>query len=100
MFVRPWEAQRFVLFYLAPLVPAVLLWGRERLLRFALYSRTAVIIDATVFFLAAVRSVTGALPFSGHMLFLTYVLFAVPSRWYRLLASALWLETAYFKLVL
>ncbi len=38
LFLPTWEAQRFVLFYVAPLVPAVVLWARERLAYGAEYS--------------------------------------------------------------
>jgi hypothetical protein len=95
-----WEARRFVLFYVAPTVPAIVLWGRERLRNQESVTSTAVGLDLSVFLLAAFRTLTGALPFSGHMLFLTYVLLAVPSPAYRMLALVLWIETGYFKLVL
>src|SRR5215213_7796029 len=97
LFLQTWEAQRFVLFYLAPTLPAVFLWARERVRNQGSLTRTAVGLDLTVFLLAALRTLTGALPFSGHMLFLTYVLFAVSSSAYRTLALVLWIETAYFK---
>lgn len=99
-FLPTWEAQQFVLFYLAPTVPAILLWARERVRHQESYTKVALRLDLIVFLLAAVRTLTGALPFSGHMLFLTYVLLSVSSPAYRLLALALWVETAYFKLVL
>jgi hypothetical protein len=100
LFLPTWEAQRFVLFYLAPLVPAVVLCARERLADRADYSRTALVLDCSVFVLAATRTVSGVLPFSGHMLFLTYALLTVRSAALRLFVGVLWLETAYFKLVL
>lgn len=95
-----WETRRFVLFYVAPIVPAVVLWGRERLRDPAGYSGTALGLDVAVFILSGIRFLAGIFPFSGHMLFLTYALCTVPSRPYRLLALALWVETGYFKFFL
>ena len=93
-------SRQFVSLYVAPIVPAVALWARERLRDLRGSSRLGFRLDAIVFTVAAVRFGTGVPPMSGHMLFLTYVLLAVPSPRYRLFALALWLETAYFKFVL
>jgi hypothetical protein len=57
------------------------------------------VVDAVVLALAFARFVTGLLPFSGHMLFLTYSLFARPvSPRYRWVALALLAETTVYKL--
>jgi hypothetical protein len=47
---------------------------------------------------AVLRTLTGALPFSGHMLFLTYSLLTTPVRWYQVVAVLLIAETTGFKL--
>jgi hypothetical protein len=85
----------FLVVYVAPLVIAAPLWLRGRL---DVPMRTHV-VDAVVLALAFARFVTGLLPFSGHMLFLTYSLLARPvSPRYRWVALALLVETTVYKL--
>ncbi|HEX2779213.1 MAG TPA: hypothetical protein VHM30_06930 [Gemmatimonadaceae bacterium] len=58
-------------------------------------------MDLAIFALAVVRFLTGRLlPFSGHMLFLTYSALVTPSTGYRTLAALAIAETAWFKFVL
>ena len=56
-------------------------------------------LDVLVFVLAAARFGVGErLPFSGHMLFLTYTILTTRDRPYRWLALGLLVETTLFKL--
>lgn len=118
---RPAEL-RFLALYIAPTVAAFGLWVRDRILhgdRATAFDATAAAsmisggaasgagsllrfltpLDIAVVGLAALRTVTGLLPFSGHMLFFTYSL-AARSRLYRVAALAILLETTWFKLVI
>ncbi len=118
---------RFLALYIAPTVAAFGLWVRDRILhgdRATAFDATAfdatpaasmisgvaafgagsllsflTPLDIAVVGLAALRTVTGLLPFSGHMLFFTYSL-AARSRLYRVAALAILLETTWFKLVI
>jgi hypothetical protein len=77
------------------------LWIRHRLRGFERRSAGENAIDATVFVLAMLRFVVGeVLPFSGHMLFLTYTGITVRASSYRWLVLLLLIETTIFKLVL
>jgi hypothetical protein len=88
-------AVAFLVAYVAPLVIAAPLWLRGRL---EVPMRTRV-VDIVVLALAFARFVTGLLPFSGHMLFVTYSLLARPvSPRYRWVAGALLVETTLYKL--
>ncbi|HSU15026.1 hypothetical protein [Longimicrobium sp.] len=93
---RSGAAVTFLVIYVAPLVLAVPLWFRGRL---EVPWRVRV-LDLTVTALAFVRfAVRNVLPFSGHMLFLTYSALSPPvGRRYRLLAIALLVETTVLKL--
>ncbi|HEX8903837.1 MAG TPA: hypothetical protein VF771_03290 [Longimicrobiaceae bacterium] len=93
---RSGAAVTFLVFYVAPLFIAAPLWLRERV---DVVGRARV-LDLAVVALAFARFVGGGiLPFSGHMLFLTYSLLARPISFrYRLLAVALLIETTVFKL--
>lgn len=98
---RDWPSQRYFGLYVTPLFVAGPLWLRERLAERPLRADVAWGIDLTVFALAVLRFATGSLlPFSGHMLFLTYTLLVTRAPWYRALALALALGTAWFKLAL
>jgi hypothetical protein len=99
LFVHGWPAQRFLLFYVAPLFLAAPLWAELRIGEsgFALTRRS--LMDGAITVAAFLRFVLGTiLPFSGHMLFLTYTGITTPQRWYRWLALALIVETTAFKL--
>ncbi|HEX6750530.1 MAG TPA: hypothetical protein VF092_24790 [Longimicrobium sp.] len=89
-------AATFLVLYYGPLFVAAPLWVRERLD----LGGWARIVDGGVLVLAFARMTGGeVLPYSGHMLFLTYSLLATPiSARYRLLAVALLAETTVFKL--
>lgn len=94
---RSGAAATFLAWYVAPLFLAAPLWLRERLH----VAGRARALDAAVLVLAFARFAGGGwlLPFSGHMLFLTYSSLTPPAtRGYRLLAAALLIETTVFKL--
>lgn len=71
-----WAAARFLTLYVAPLLLAAPLWARERLRALGAAGSTRwwrIALDAAVVLLSIARFVVGeVLPFSGHMLFLTY----------------------------
>lgn len=99
-----WEAARFLALYVAPLFLAAPLWARERL-RAHMATGGAPgwrpLLDGAVVLLSLARFVLGeVLPFSGHMLFLTYTVLLPASRAYHWLAAVLLVETTVFKLVL
>jgi hypothetical protein len=94
---RTGAASTFLVLYAAPLFLAAPVWLRERVD----VARRSLPLDLAVTVLALARFVLGSavLPFSGHMLFLTYSLLAGPvSARYRWLAMALLAETTYSKL--
>lgn len=94
-----WPERRFIVLYTAPTIAAVGLWLRERIVRYRGEHHPLYVLDAGVFLLAALRTATGALPFSGHMLFFTYSLIVTPSALYRTIALAIIAETTWFKLI-
>ena len=99
VFVHGWPAQRFLLFYVAPLFLAAPLWVDLRIGEGGLTLTRRSVTDGVVTVAAFLRFVLGTiLPFSGHMLFLTYTGITTPQRWYRWLALVLILETTVFKL--
>ena len=96
-----WAVERGLNFYIAPLFFAGPLWLRVRLGEAVPRWGARWAMDLSVFALAVLRFVTGHwLPFSGHMLFLTYSGMTTRSGGYRVFAVALALETAWFKFVL
>jgi len=95
-----WHAKRYIIFYLAPLVLAVGLWARWRLLEHSCWTQYTLLLDGAVLLIAATRLTTGFLPVSGHMLFLTYSLLTIRNRSYKILATVLAVETTVFKLML
>jgi hypothetical protein len=98
LFAPSWPVQRGLLFYIAPLFFIGPLWLRLRVAQRPLRLDAGWVVDLAVFGLAVLRFTTGNwLPFSGHMLFLSYSTLVTPSLRYRLLAVALALETAWFK---
>lgn len=89
----------FLSVYTAPLFLAGPMWLRLRLRKIETLPRSIVWLDAVVFALGAVRTVTiGILPYSGHTLFLTYAVAATPERGFRALVALLWLGTTAVKL--
>ncbi|MGH7461097.1 MAG: hypothetical protein ACREMA_08720 [Longimicrobiales bacterium] len=98
-FAQGWPAQRFLVFYVAPLFLAAPLWVRVRLRESTPQLSLHTIVDATVFMLSFARFVLApVLPFSGHMMFLTYSGLTTRTAGYRLLALLLLAETTWFKL--
>lgn len=92
-----WPAQRFWALYVAPLFCAAPLWVRLRVAEARRLDWRAA-LDATVLGLSFARFLaSGLLPFSGHMLFLTYSAIATTSFRYRVLAAVLIAETTFFK---
>jgi hypothetical protein len=97
-----WSAQRFLLIYLAPMLLYGAAWTRERLARVGRDPSPLLAVDAIAFVAGALRAGGGwgVLPYSGHMLFLSYAAVAPASIWLRLVALALIAMTTWFKLVL
>lgn len=85
---------------MAPILLAVLVWLQLRLAVFDQLPRWVRIADTVVLTLATLRFVLGAMiPFSGHMLFLSYSALTMHnSVTYRWLAAVLIVETTVFKL--
>lgn len=97
-FVQGSPAKRFLILYIAPLFLAAPLWIRIRLETPPRPASYSLALDVGVFLLSFLRFVTGHfLPFSGHMLFLTYSGLTTPRIGYRLIAVALLIETTIFK---
>jgi hypothetical protein len=97
-----WNAQRFLLVYIAPLFLFGAMWARDRLSVLDTLAPSVAALDALAFAAGALRIAGGwgVLPYSGHMLFLSYAA-ATPGRpWLRLAALALIAMTTWFKLVL
>jgi hypothetical protein len=98
-----WPAVRFLLFYVAPMGVAVPWWARERIRWLSNVDHRAswhLALDVVVLLLAMARfGVGAALPWSGHMLFLTYSAITTDARTYRALVVLLLVETTIFKLL-
>lgn len=97
LFVQDWPARRFLAFYVAPLLLVFFAWLWLRLGETS-HSKTVLILDAIVVGVASLRFFTGAIPLSGHMLFLSYSGLTQRASWYRILALAIAIETTVFKL--
>jgi hypothetical protein len=96
-----WEYRSFLIFYVAPLFLAAPLWLRFRLATPSARPLASALLDALVLALSIMRLLPESfVPFSGHMLFLSYSVLTVRSPWYRVLAAALLIETTYFKLAI
>lgn len=94
------DGLRFLALYVAPMFLAAPIWVRIRLVGLEERRGRIRALDAIIFLLAVLRFIVGgALPFSGHMLFLTYTLVTVRAAGYRWLVGALLLETTVFKLI-
>jgi hypothetical protein len=98
-FFPDWPAKRLLIFYIAPLFFAAPIWVRLRISEWQTPFSSSFALDATVFLLSFLRFVSGQfLPFSGHMLFLTYSGLVTRRTGYRLLTLGLLVETTIFKL--
>ena len=97
-----WPAQRFLLVYFAPVLAFGAAWARDRLASIDRAAPTLLAIDAFAFAAGALRAAGGwgVLPYSGHMLFLSYAVATPGPRSFRLLALGLVAMTSWFKLVL
>jgi hypothetical protein len=95
--INDWIAERFVLFYFLPIVIIALLWLFLRLKKYNTLSKTVIIIDVLVF-ISAIFRLIGILPFSSHMLFLTYSIITTDNKYFRILTVLIILETTYLKL--
>ena len=97
-----WPAQRFFIGYTAPLLALGPTWLRRRLAAVRERPQLADRVDVAAFAAGAVRSGGGwgVLPYSGHTLFLTYVLLTGPGRGFRVVAIVLLATTTWFKLAL
>jgi hypothetical protein len=104
IFVRDgdWPAQRFLLVYFAPMLAYGAAWARDRLAHIDQVAPVLSAVDAFAFAAGALRAAGGwgILPYSGHMLFLSYAAAAPGPRPLRVIALALIAMTSYFKLVL
>jgi hypothetical protein len=93
------DTRLFLIVYVAPLFFAGPAWLVVRLSTLEARRSGVHLLDAAVLGLSVLRFLTGTmLPFSGHMLFLTYSGLVTSRAWYRLLAVALLVKAAVFKL--
>lgn len=97
-----WPALRFFIGYTAPLLALGPTWLRRRLTNVGEHPRAADRVDLLAFVAGALRTGGGwgILPYSGHTLFLTYLLLTGPGRAFRIVASVLLATTTWFKLAL
>jgi hypothetical protein len=81
-------------------IPAGAWWLHLRLARLETLPDGALALDAGVFGAAALRTFGGfgVIPWSGHLLFLTYSFATTADRRYRALAALLWLVATITKL--
>lgn len=95
---RPVDRQ-FWIVYTAPLFLVGPLWLRLRLAELPPRPNSAPAVDIAVFGLGIIRFLTAQMvPFSGHMLFLTYSILVTGAWWYRALGAAMLVGTSAFKL--
>ena len=96
-----WPTQRFLIIYMAPLFAFGAGWARRRLRILPSLPPTVVALDAVAFVAGGLRAGGGwgLLPYSGHMLFLIFVVFGVHQGRFRWSALALAAMTTWFKLV-
>jgi hypothetical protein len=97
-----WPAQRFLLFYVAPVIGYAAAWARGRLAALDRDPPGLLALDAVAFVAGGLRAGGGwgVLPYSGHVLFLTFAAFTSGERSLRLMAIGLLLVTSGFKLAL
>jgi hypothetical protein len=72
-------------------------WVRLRLQEHAHATLPRRGLDVLVVAVSALRLAGPLVPFSGHMLFLTYTMLTTPVRWYRVAAALLAVQTTLFK---
>jgi len=97
-----WPEQRFLLLYMAPLFAFGAVWARAFLSAIDRAEPRVALVDGLAFVAGGIRAWGGwgVLPYSGHMLFLSFVALTADdrrSRWTALLLLAL---TSWFKLAL
>ncbi|MBB4639663.1 hypothetical protein [Longimicrobium terrae] len=95
-----WPARRFLALYTGPFFFAFFIWARLRLREPGPHSRGALAVDAAAVIAAALRLLSPAVPWSGHMVFYTYSAFTTRSLPYALLMLVLAGSATWFKLVL
>jgi hypothetical protein len=99
LFVDGWPARRFLILYAAPLFLAAPLWLRVRIAENGFAPNRQALVDGAVLAFSFLRFVLGELlPFSGHMLFLSYSGLTIRRSSYRWIALVLVAETTVFKL--
>jgi len=95
-----WPEVRHQILYVAPMLFACPFWMRLRLNAVAELTIARGAVDVAVVAVAITRWLGPAIPLSGHMLFLVYSGLTTRATGYRLLATALLIETTVFKLLL
>jgi hypothetical protein len=97
-----WPAQRFLIVYMAPMFAFGAWWARDLLSRVGSAPARVLVIDALAFVAGGIRVAGGwgIIPYSGHVLFLTFV--AISSNHRTILWSAIGLlvVASWFKLSL
>ena len=97
-----WPAQRFLLVYTAPMFAFGAWWARGMLSSVGSAPARVLMIDALAFAAGGIRVAGGwgVIPYSGHVLFLTFVLLSTSDRVFRWSAIALLVVATWFKLAL
>jgi len=97
-----WPEQRFLLLYMAPLFAFGAAWARTTLYTIDHAEPRVVLVDGLAFVAGGIRvgGGWGVLPYSGHMLFLTFVALTTDDRRFRWTALVLLALTSWFKLAL
>jgi hypothetical protein len=97
-----WPAQRFLIVYTAPMFAFGAWWARALLASVGSLPTRVLIIDALAFAAAGIRVAGGwgVIPYSGHVLFLTFVLLSTSDRRFRWSAIALLAVATWFKVAL
>jgi hypothetical protein len=98
--VDGWPARRFLALYTAPFFFSFFVWARLRLRAPEAHTRGALAVDAAAVLAGALRLLSPAVPWSGHMVFYTYSAFTTRSLPYALLMLVLAGSATWFKLVL
>ena len=97
-----WPAQRFWIVYMAPMFAFGAWWARALLSTVGSAPAKVVIIDAVAFVAGGIRvsGGWGVIPYSGHVLFLTFVALSASDRAFRWSAIGLLAVATWFKLAL
>lgn len=90
----------FLLIYIAPLLLAGAYWANLRLTHLEALTDSLLVLEVVVFLAAGLRLFGGwgVLPYSGHMLFLTYSIGATARPTVRLALATLLIMTTIYKL--